>query len=105
MEVGAKVGDSRSEVLPLIVEVTWRDAFHEFEQKDADDARGDYIVHTVGYLVRETEAWVSVAQEILPDGDGLRGVTHIPTSLVVNRDVIKPRPTASLMTSVQGGHG
>ena len=44
--------------------------------------RADYLVNTVGYLVRRSPRFVSVAQEILPDGDGFRAVTHIPVAVV-----------------------
>jgi hypothetical protein len=66
---------------PLVV-VTWRDAFFDFDQKDAGDCRADYLVHTVGFLLAEGPKFVSLAQEVLPDGDGFRAVTHIPVSIV-----------------------
>jgi hypothetical protein len=62
--------------------VIWRDAFFDFDQSDAEDIRADYLVHTVGFLVAEGPRFVSLAQEILPDGDGFRAVTHIPLSIV-----------------------
>jgi hypothetical protein len=62
--------------------VIWRDAFFDFDQSDAEDTRPDYLVHTVGFLVSEGPRFVSLAQEILPDGDGFRAVTHIPMSIV-----------------------
>ncbi|HEX3300908.1 MAG TPA: hypothetical protein VHW68_12475 [Actinomycetota bacterium] len=62
--------------------VIWRDAFFDFDQSDAEDIRPDYLVHTVGFLVAEGPRFVSLAQEILPDGDGFRAVTHIPMSIV-----------------------
>ena len=66
---------------PLVL-VTWRDAWFDFEEPDPEDARADYLVNTVGYLVRRSPSFVSVAQEILPDGDGFRAVTHIPVAVV-----------------------
>jgi len=54
----------------------------DFDQSDAEDVRPDYLVHTVGFLVAEGPRFVSLAQEILPDGDGFRAVTHIPMSIV-----------------------
>jgi hypothetical protein len=62
--------------------IVWRDAFFDFDQSDAEDVRPDYLVHTVGFLVAEGPRFVSLAQEILPDGDGFRAVTHIPLSIV-----------------------
>jgi hypothetical protein len=67
---------------PEIVCVTWCDAWSEAEQFESSDAHSDYIVRTVGYLVRQGPRFVSVAQEILPHGDGFRAVTHIPVSVV-----------------------
>ena len=49
---------------------------------NADDIRPDYLVHTVGFLLAEGPKFVSLAQEVLPDGDGFRAVTHIPLSIV-----------------------
>jgi hypothetical protein len=66
---------------PLVV-VIWRDAFFDFDQASVDDIRPDYLVHTVGFLLAEGPTFVSLAQEVLPDGDGYRAVTHIPVSIV-----------------------
>jgi hypothetical protein len=66
---------------PLVL-VTWRDAWFDFDEPDPEDARADYLVNTVGFLVRNGPRFVSVAQEILPDGDGFRAVTHIPVAVV-----------------------
>jgi hypothetical protein len=67
--------------LPLVL-VIWRDAYFDFDQHDIDDIRSDYLVHTVGFLLAEGPRFVSLAQEVLPDGDGYRAVTHIPLSIV-----------------------
>jgi hypothetical protein len=66
---------------PLVL-VIWRDAFFDFDQHDPEDCRPDYLVHTVGFLVSEGPRFVSLAQEVLPDGDGFRAVTHIPLSII-----------------------
>jgi hypothetical protein len=65
-----------------LVLVRWRDAWFDFDQGEADEERADYLVTTVGFVVREGPRFISVAQEILPDGDGFRAVTHIPRSVV-----------------------
>jgi hypothetical protein len=67
-----------------VVLVTWRDAWFDFDEPDPEDARTDYLVSTVGFLIRRGARFVSVAQEILPDGDGFRAVTHIPVAVVEN---------------------
>jgi hypothetical protein len=67
--------------LPLVL-VTWRDAWFDFDEVDPEDARSDYLVTTVGFLVRQGPRFLSIAQEVLPDGDGYRAVTHIPVSVV-----------------------
>jgi hypothetical protein len=66
---------------PLVL-VTWRDAWFDFDEPDPEDARADYLVNTAGFLVRRGPRFVSVAQEVLPDGDGFRAVTHIPVTVV-----------------------
>ena len=66
---------------PLVL-VIWRDAFFDFDQSNTDDIRPDYLVHTVGFLLAEGPKFVSLAQEVLPDGDGFRAVTHIPLPIV-----------------------
>jgi hypothetical protein len=66
---------------PLVV-VIWRDAFFDFDQSTADEIRPDYLVHTVGFMLADGPTFVSLAQEVLPDGDGFRAVTHIPRSIV-----------------------
>lgn len=65
-----------------LVLVIWRDAFFDFDQSDPDDIRPDYLVHTVGFLLAQGPKFISLAQEVLPDGDGFRAVTHIPLSIV-----------------------
>jgi hypothetical protein len=68
--------------VPGLVLVTWRDAFFDFDQKTAEDFRSDYLVHTVGFLVADGPTFVSLAQEVLPDDEGYRAVTHIPRAVV-----------------------
>ena len=72
--------------------VIWRDAFFDFEESDPQDCRTDYLVRTVGFLVNEGPRFLSIAQEILPDGDGFRAVTHIPTSIVERIERLDVRP-------------
>lgn len=79
--VGAPHDPASDEGFPLVL-VTWRDAWFDFDAADLDDVRPDYLVHTVGFLVREGPRFVSIAQELLPDGDGFRAVTHIPVTVV-----------------------
>ena len=80
---------------PLVL-VIWRDAFFDFDQSNADDIRPDYLVHTVGFLLAEGPKFVSLAQEVLPDGDGFRAVTHIPMSIVEHIVRLGPSPEASV---------
>lgn len=81
---------------PLVL-VTWRDAWFDFDAADPEDTRPDYLVHTVGFLVREGPRFVSIAQEILPDDDGFRAVTHIPVVVVEEMTPLRPEdPGAEL---------
>lgn len=66
---------------PPLVLVEWQDAWFEGERESIEDAPEDYLVRTVGFLVRMGRV-LSVAQELLPDGDGFRAVTHIPAGMV-----------------------
>jgi hypothetical protein len=65
-----------------LVLVIWRDAFFDFDQKSAEDFRSDYLVRTVGFLIAEGQTFLSLAQEVLPDDEGYRAVTHIPRAVV-----------------------
>jgi hypothetical protein len=67
---------------PPIVLVTWRDAWADSEQHDRSEWRSDYLVRTTGFLVRDEPDVVSIAQEILPEEDGFRAVTHIPRRMI-----------------------
>ena len=58
--------DPEPEACPPLVLVRWRDAWFDPEQLGSEDWRSDYPVQTVGFLVRNDSAIVSVAQEILP---------------------------------------
>lgn len=76
---------------PLVL-VRWRDAFFDFETGD----RGwpdDFIVQTVGYLVRDDDTWLSLAQEALASGDW-RAVTHIPRAIVQSVTYLQERTEA-----------
>ncbi len=64
-----------------LVLVRWHDAWFDFE-KPGSDWRDDYLVQTVGFLVREEPGVISIAQELLPFRDGFRAITHIPTGVV-----------------------
>ena len=66
---------------PLVV-AEWHDAWFDFEQSALETLRQAYLVRTVGFLVGEGPRFVSLAQEILPDGEGFRAVTHIPLAIV-----------------------
>jgi hypothetical protein len=75
------VDDADEAEYPLVL-VSWHDAWFDFEEADPEDCRPDYLVRTVGFLVNEGPRFLSIAQEILPDGDGFRAVTHIPVSII-----------------------
>jgi hypothetical protein len=62
--------------------VEWHDAWFDHEQLAIEERRADYIVRTVGFLIDRSPKIVSVAQELLPDGEGFRAVTHIPAAVV-----------------------
>lgn len=79
---------------PLVL-VTWHDAFFDFDQAGPDDCRADYVVRTVGFLVHEGPRFISIAQELLPDGEGLRAITHIPLSIVESVAALQAGPTAA----------
>lgn len=67
--------------LPLVL-VTWRDAWFDFDGDDDTESRADYLVTTVGFVLRDGPRFLSLAQEVLPDGDGFRAVTHIPRKVI-----------------------
>jgi hypothetical protein len=78
-----------------IVLVTWRDAFFDFEGDGETLDRADYLVRTVGFLVARGPRFIRVAQEVLPDGEGYRAVTHVPVSVVEHVEHLlagDPRP-------------
>lgn len=73
--------------------VEWQDAWFDLDQHSVDDRRVDYLVRTVGFLIDERPSVVSLAQELLPDGEGFRAVTHIPTAVIERIVRIGPRTT------------
>ena len=62
--------------------VEWQDAWFDHDQLTIDERRTDYLVRTIGFLIDEGPRVVSVAQELLPDGEGFRAVTHIPVAVI-----------------------
>lgn len=73
-------GDRERGPLSLVL-VRWRDAWFDME-RPTGGWRGRYLVHSVGFLVRETDDVISVAQDRLPGREGYRAVTHIPRGVV-----------------------
>ncbi len=88
-EIGAAESLAAPPEFPLVL-VIWRDAWFDFDEPDPQDARADYLVNTVGFLVQRGPRFVSVAQEVLPDGDGFRAVTHIPVAVVEKISPLSP---------------
>jgi hypothetical protein len=86
---GVRVG--RDGAMPPLVLVEWHDAWFDFDLPAADDRRTDYLVRTVGFLVAEDPRFLSLAQEILPEGEGFRAVTHIPVPIVERVLRLSPR--------------
>jgi hypothetical protein len=66
----------------VIEVVTWTDAYFELDEEEPND---EFLVQTVGWVIRETPKWISVASELLPNDDGHRAITHIPAVLVEKR--------------------
>lgn len=62
--------------------VEWHDAWFDHDQLTTEDRRADYLVRTVGFLIDEGPRVISVAHELLPDGEGFRAVTHVPVAVV-----------------------
>ena len=86
---GADAPDAPEFPLALVV---WRDAFFDFDRKPDEETRPDYLVHTVGFVLADGPTFVSLAQEILPDDDGFRAVTHIPLAIVERLEFLSPTP-------------
>ncbi len=80
---------------PQVVNVTWMDACHataaRFDLKNPNwDTQGTFgvINQTVGWLLTKNEKWVVLAMEIDEYGY-VRDVTDIPTSIVLNIEILK----------------
>jgi hypothetical protein len=84
------VGDSRKKSPPLVL-VEWHDAWFDFDLPAVEERRPDYLVRTVGFLVAEDPRFLSLAQEVLPEGEGYRAVTHIPVAIVERVQRLAPR--------------
>lgn len=59
-----------------VLEVRWRDAHYALD----DEPVGAYVVTTVGWEVRRTRRWLTLACEQTPDG--WRGYTRIPCETI-----------------------
>ncbi|MGH2636076.1 MAG: hypothetical protein ACRDHU_08030 [Actinomycetota bacterium] len=62
--------DDLAELPTPLVLVEWHDAWFDFDLPAADERRTDYLVRTVGFLVAEDPRFLSLAQEVLPEGEG-----------------------------------
>lgn len=88
LEAAGDGGGARTRMLVL---VEWHDAWFDFDLPDADERRADYLVRTVGFLVAEDPRFLSLAQEVLPEGEGFRAITHIPVAIVERMQRLTPR--------------
>lgn len=68
------------ERFPLVI-VEWHDAWFDVDLESVDVRRPNYLVRTIGFLLSDGPV-ISVAQEVLPEGEGFRAVTHVPAALV-----------------------
>ncbi len=107
-ELGAETGNGdraadRPAALQLVL-VRWHDAWFDSDQQSPEDWRTDYVVQTVGFLVRKGPKIVSVAQELLPDGDGFRAVTHIPVATIESITTLSPGRPADRIAHRNGHH-
>lgn len=87
---------------PPLVVVTWRDAWFDFDHAEATEPRSDYLVTTVGYVIHEDARFLSIAQEVLPDDDGFRAVTHIPVAVIVSVAPVNVDGTDAAVTREEG---
>lgn len=83
-------GDRSAARRPPLVLVEWHDAWFDFDLPAADERRADYLVRTVGFLVAEDPRFLSLAQEVLPEGEGFRAITHIPVAIVERMQRLTP---------------
>jgi hypothetical protein len=76
--------------VPPLALVEWHDAWFDFDLPAASDRRADYLVRTVGFVVAQDPRFLSLAQEVLPEGEGFRAVTHIPIAIVERVHPLSP---------------
>lgn len=77
---------------PKLVEVIWDDAhadLMEASQSDLEDFHQAAVMHTIGWLLRDDEKGVTVANEECPADQTHRGRTFIPRPLVHSIRTIK----------------
>ena len=73
-----------------LVLARWHDAWFDADVP-GDGYRSDYLVQTVGWLVSQDETRTSIAAELLPDDEGVRAISHIPESSIVDVTDLVPR--------------
>jgi hypothetical protein len=69
--------------------VTWDDATFAWRDTHNDDGDDEYLVETLGWIIKRTRRALWIAGERLPDGveDRWRGVTRIPIGMV--REIVR----------------
>lgn len=74
---------------PVVELVVWRDASNEDGGWQApEDIEDDhYLVNSVGFVVRETDANLTLAMDVAADGQ-TNGRGRIPKTLIVSRTVL-----------------
>jgi hypothetical protein len=77
-----------------LVLVLWQDAWFDPDQCGENEWRDEYLVSSVGFIVRETDTVLSIAMECLPEEDGYRAVTHVPWGMIVEVRSLEHRADA-----------
>ena len=84
---------------PKIVRVQWRDAEHMIKDSWTEAnkveafADEDFVLESVGYLVRRTDKYVTLAGDWDDDNKNWGAVRKIPTSMVLSVESLVNGPT------------
>lgn len=72
--------------------IHWRDAHFAFDDPTVPD---EFLVRTVGWILGESEHFLTVASEEVPDG-GHRAISHIPLESILDVVSLELAPSVAL---------
>jgi hypothetical protein len=65
-----------------IAYIRWKDASFQEGVIEKDDLLPDFTLYSVGFLIEDRDDYITISQDLYPQGNTFREVLHIPTAYI-----------------------